>query len=264
MWSGVILINMNASLISVEQIIDNYLTCLLNPRRRGDILITVNDDWRVQVDFAAAAHANALSVHLATDRLKHDLSRVFADRVIVSVDGHRMFLYAGTREQAEKAREVVEAEARTREWKLVTDFRRWHPAAEEWEDPEVSLPNDEAAKRSERERLMKREREETAIRGYPEFEVRAELNSRHDAVALTERLRDEGLSPVRRWRYLLVGATDEDSATELAAHIRTEIPSGGQVKVEGTVAAARADSGLNSFAVFDPHSGATRRNGSIA
>ncbi len=99
---------------------------------------------------------------------------------------------------------------------------------------------------------------------YPEFEVRAELNSRHDAVTLTERLRDEGLLPVRRWRYLLVGATDEDSATELAAHIKTEIPSGGQVKVEGTVAAARAESGLNSFAVFNPHSDATPREGSIA
>lgn len=224
----------------------------------------MNDDWRVQVDFAATAHANALSVHLAEDRLKHDLSRAFADRVIVSVDGRRMFLYAGNREQAEKARDVVEAEARSRDWKVDTDFRRWHPVAEEWEDPDVSLPNDEAAKRSERGRLMEREREETAIRGYPEFEVRAELNSRRDAVRLTERLRDEGLLPVRRWRYLLVGATDEDSATELAAHIKTEIPSGGEVKVEGTIAAARAESGLNSFALFSPHSDATPREGSIA
>jgi len=203
-------------------------------------------------------------MHLAADRLKHDLSRAFADRVIVSVDGDRMFLYAGSREQAEKARDAVEAGARTHDWNVDIDFRRWHPVAEEWEDPDVSLPDSEATKRSERERLMKREKEETAVRGYPEFEVRAELTSRHDAVMLTERLRDEGLSPVRRWRYLLVGATDEDSATELAAHIKTEIPSGGLVKVEGTLTAARAEGGLNSFAMFNAHPGATQRKGSIA
>ena len=161
-----------------------------------------------------------------------------------------MFLYAGTREQAEKARDAVEAEARQHGWAFDVDFRHWHPTAEEWEDPDKPLPEDDAARLSERGALMEHEREETAKRGYPEFEVRIDLPSRHDAAALSEQLRAEGLPAVHRWRYLLVGAADEDSAKALAERIRDDAPSGSRVKVEGTSAAAYAERPPNPFAVL--------------
>jgi hypothetical protein len=69
-------------------------------------------------------------------------------------------------------------------------------------------------------------------------------------VGLSKQLRKEGLPAVHRWRYLLVGATDEDSAKALAERIRNEAPTGNQVKVEGTWAAVYAERAPNPFAVL--------------
>lgn len=210
----------------------------------------MNDDWRLQVDLREEGRANALTERLEAQQLEHDLSTEFHDRVIVSRDGARVFLYAGTRQQAEKAREAIEADAHLHGWQLEVDFRHWHPIAEEWEDPDKPLPGDDAARLAERRELMAREREETARTGHPEFEVRADLPSHHDALALVEQLRNEGIPTVHRWRYLLVGATDEDSAEALAERIRSEAPAGSRVKVEGTWAAAYAERPPNPFAVL--------------
>jgi hypothetical protein len=80
--------------------------------------------------------------------------------------------------------------------------------------------------------------------------LRVDLPSRHDAVGLSAQLRQEGLPAVRRWKYLLVGATDEDSAKTLAERIRNVAPSGSRVTVEGTWAAAYADRAPSPFAVL--------------
>jgi hypothetical protein len=210
----------------------------------------MNDDWRLQIDLHDEDRSRTLTGLVDARELQHDLSAAFSDRVIVTRDGARVFVYAGTREQAEKARDAVETEASQRGWTIDVDFCRWHPIAEEWEDPDKELPAGDAARHAEREALMVREREETEKRGYPEFEVRADLPSRHDAVHLSEQLRQEGLPAVRRWRYLLVGATDEDSAKTLVERIRDLAPSGSRVTVEGTWAAAYADRAPNPFAVL--------------
>lgn len=76
------------------------------------------------------------------------------------------------------------------------------------------------------------------------------LPSRHDAVHFSEQLNTEGLPAVRRWKYLLVGATDEDSAKALAERIRGEAPLGSRVNVEGTLAAIYAER-PNPFAVLN-------------
>lgn len=210
----------------------------------------MNDDWRLQVDLREESHAHTLTERLDAQQLQHDLSEAFHDRVIVTRDGSRVFLYAGTRDQAERARGAIEADARGHGWQLEVDFRHWHPIAEEWEDPDKPLPGDDAARLAEREELMAREREETGRRGQPEFEVRVDLPSHHDAVRLSEQLRGEGVPTVHRWRYLLVGAGDEDSAKTLAERIRAESPTGSRVTVEGTWAKAYAERPPNPFAVL--------------
>jgi hypothetical protein len=197
----------------------------------------MNDDWRLQVNLGDESRVQELTERLGGQQFQYDLSEAFHDRVIVTHDGARVFLYAGSREQAERAREVIAADARQHGWQVEVDFRHWHPSAEEWEDPDKPLPENDAARLAECEELMAREREETAKRGYPEYEVRVDLPSYHDAVGLAEQLRKEGLPAVHRWRYLLVGATDEDSAKALAERIRSKAPAGSGVKVEGTWAA---------------------------
>lgn len=210
----------------------------------------MNDDWRLQIDLHEEDHAHALTERLDAEQLEHDLSDAFHDRVIVSRDGARVFLYAGTREQAGLARDAVEADAKQHGWTVDVELRHWHPTAEDWEDPDKPLPEGDAAKLAEHEALIAREREETARTGHPEFEVRVDLPSRHDAVRFSEQLREEGLPMVHRWRFLLVGATDEDMAKELAERIRAEAPPGSRVKVEGTWAAAYAERPPNPFAVL--------------
>ncbi|HET9186128.1 MAG TPA: hypothetical protein VFN82_08255 [Solirubrobacterales bacterium] len=210
----------------------------------------MNDDWRLQIDVHDESKARALTERLRADQLEHDLSAAFHDRVIVSQDGSTLFLYAGTREQAERAQEAVEADARRHDWTIEVDLRHWHPSAEEWEGPDMPLPEDDAARLAEHEALIAREREQTAATGHPELEVRVDLPSRHDAVRFAEQLREEGLPAVHRWKFLLVGATDEDMAKELADRIRDEAPAGSRVNVEGTWAAAYAERPPNPFAVL--------------
>ncbi len=210
----------------------------------------MSDDWRLQIDLHEEGHARALTESFDAEQLEHDLSDAFHDRVVVSRDEGRVFLYAGTRDQAERARDVIEGETQKHEWEIDADLRHWHPSAEEWEDPDKPLPPDDAARLAEHEALIAREREETAKTGHPEFEVRVDLPSRHDAVRFSEQLRQEGLPAVHRWRFLLVGASDEDSAKALAERIRDEAPAGSRVNVEGTWAAAYAERPRNPFAVL--------------
>lgn len=210
----------------------------------------MNDDWRLQIDLHEEGRAHALTERLDAQQLEHDLSGAFHDRVIVSRDEARVFLYAGTREQAERARDAVEADAKQHGWTVDLEVRHWHPTAEDWEDPDKPLPEDDAAELAEHEALIAREREETARTGHPEFEIRVDLPSRHDAVRFSEQLRGEGLPTVHRWRFLLIGATDEDMANDLAERIRAEAPPGSRVKVEGTWAAAYVERPPNPFAVL--------------
>jgi hypothetical protein len=210
----------------------------------------VNDDWRLQIDLHDAGHARQLIEQLKSPELQHDLSDAFEDRAIVSRDGGLVFVYGGSREQTEGARRLVLSLAEQRGWDVDADLEHWHPTAEDWEDPDKPLPAGDAARLAEHEALIATEREETAKTGHPEFEVRVDLPSRHDAVRLSERLRGEGLPAVHRWKFLLVGATDEDSAKALAERIRGEAPAGSRVSVEGTWAAAYAERPPNPFAVL--------------
>ena len=211
----------------------------------------MNDDWRLRVDLHDESHAGRLAETLReAAELEHDLESAFHDHVIVSRDGPEVFCYAGTREQAEAAEKLIGSLATQHGWQLRSQLTHWHPSAEDWEDPDKPLPGDDAKRLAEHARLIEREREETARLGYAEWEVRVQCASHHDASQLSDQLRREGLPHVHRWRYLLVGATDEDNAGELAARIEREAPSGTSTSVEGTARAALAAQPRNPFAVF--------------
>ncbi len=210
----------------------------------------VDDDWRLRVDLRDPGHVSGLMDRLEARELEHDLSTAFADRVIVSRNGTTVFLYAGAREQIDAAAQVVKRLGDKYGWRLDTELRRWHPIAEEWEDPDQPLPESEAARAAERAELMATERRESEESGEAQFEVRIDLPSRHDSVELAKRLDSEGVPTVRRWKYVLVGAADEQSARALADRIREEAPPGSKVAVEGTWQEAYDERPPNAFAVF--------------
>jgi hypothetical protein len=184
----------------------------------------MNDDWRLRIELGEHGWAHELSERLTDRELEHDLENAFHERVVVSVEGAVVFCYAGTRDQAQRADQHG--------WKLEVKLSHWHPTAEEWEDPDAPLPADSAAVEDEREERVAQEREDSAEQGYPEFEVRVECTSRHDAGALAHQLDEEGIPSVHRHSFVLVGATDEDSAAALAERLRGEAPAGATVTVE--------------------------------
>ncbi len=210
----------------------------------------MNDDWRLQIDVEDEGSGASLSARLNAAELEHELSVAFHDRLIVSVDGPLVFVYAGTREQAEQARDLIAKLAREHGWEVESTLTHWHPDAEEWEDPDLPLPESDAAKVAEHAELIAAERKQMAETGEPEFEVRVDLPSHRDAAHFAELLRAEGLPAVRRWKYLVVGAADEDSARGLATRVEGEAPAGSRVTVEGSGQVAYAERPANPFAVF--------------
>ena len=193
----------------------------------------MDDDWRLQIDLDDDGVAGNLADHLRAAELEHDLAVDIARRVIVSHEGERIFLYAGDREQFDLAQGVIQKYIDSKGWKATLELRHWHPVADEWEDPDAPLPTTDADKAAEHEQLMETEDEETAARhGRAEFEVSVKFPTLHEARDFAKKLREEGLQPVRRFHYMVVGAADEDAAKELADRIRAEAPDDAEVKAE--------------------------------
>jgi hypothetical protein len=210
----------------------------------------MNDDWRLQIDIDDEGSRASLRERLDAAELEHELSVAFHDRLIVSVDGARVFVYAGTREQAEQARDLIAKLAESHGWAARVELAHWHPEAEKWEGPDLPLPASDAARVAEHGELVAAERERLAQAGEPEFEVRVDLPSHRDAAQFAELLRAEGLPAVRRWKYLVIGAADEDGARALATRLEDEAPAGSKVTVEGSGQIAYAERPANPFAVF--------------
>ncbi|MBS1846090.1 MAG: hypothetical protein JST53_16875 [Actinobacteria bacterium] len=185
----------------------------------------MNDDWRLQIDLDDAGVSGQISDHLRAAELEHDLETAFDQRVIVSHEGETIYLYAGDRAQLGKAQRVVQGQLDQKGWNAKFELRHWHEVAEDWEDPEAVESADEVPPSTEPGELA-------------EFEVRVEFPSHREAKEFAEKLEAEGLQPVRRWKYMVVGAADEDAANELADRIRDEAPADSKVIAEGSLAAA--------------------------
>jgi hypothetical protein len=192
----------------------------------------MDDDWRLQIDLDDDGIAGNLADYLRAAELEHDLAVDIGRRVIVSNEGARIFLYAGDREQLDRAQDAIQKYVDSKEWKATLELRHWHHEANEWEDPEKPLPTSEAEKEAEHEQLMETEGEEAAARGRAEFEVSVKFPNSHEAREFAKKLKEEGLEPVRRFHYMVVGAPDEDAAKELAERIRAEAPDDAEVKAE--------------------------------
>lgn len=210
----------------------------------------MNDDWRVQIDAADPGQALLLVEGLGGGKPGENLGTAFHDRVIVSRDDDVVFLYAATRQQAEAARDAATKLASENNWDMDFAFTHWHPETERWEDPDLPLPETDAARAAEHQELVAAERKEVEAGATPQWEVRVDLPSHGDAGRFEERLRAEGIPSVRRWKYLVVGAADEDTARQLASQLEEEAPGGSTIKVEGSAEAVYEERPPNPFAIF--------------
>ena len=205
------------------------------------------EDWRLKVELDRDNEGEQLVRELHGSQLEGDVHDRLGQRIVVSNDGPEVFLYMDSEEAAREAEQVVSSIASEQGWQARTSLARWHDVAEEWEDPNEPLPESADAVAREHAERIEEEREDTAEEGYAQWEVRVELPSRHDAGELSKRLESEGVPHVRRWRYVAVGAADEDTAREWEARLRSEVPSGATVTVDGTFASVERH---NPFAVW--------------
>jgi hypothetical protein len=191
----------------------------------------MRDEWRVEVELDDEQHGLKLGERLRSLDLDDEAKERLGDRVIVTRDGSRMFLYARSdpeaREAERVARELVAGEGLSAEIAVT----RWHPDADAWKDAAEPMPETDAERAAEHQQHEDEAEAEPRSRWAYEWEVRIDLPRRHDTVALAARLEDEGIDVRRHWKYLLVGAASEERVNELAKQIRGEAPEGSTVEV---------------------------------
>lgn len=193
----------------------------------------MNDDWRLQINLDDDGASGKVADLMRSNELENEFLHDLKDAVIVSHEGETIYLYAETRAPLDMVSAEVGKFLDEKGWKGEFELRHWHKEAEDWEDPDAAEPTTAAEREAEHEHLMQTEDEETAERGgRAEFEVSAKFPTNHDAHEFAEKLKAEGLQPVRRFHYLVVGAADEDAAKELADRIRAEAPADAEVKTE--------------------------------
>ena len=193
------------------------------------------DDYRIRIEIDEEGGRGflerlGLSLGVEASELARDLE---SRRLAVSQDGEEVFVYAGSRQEAERARSVVQAELRDNEIAAVTGpVEHWLDEEERWDDEPPSETWEE----------------DQLERGFAPWEVRVACASHAEARALAGRLEAEGYSVERRWQYLIIGASSREDADALAARIHGEVEPGGHAVWE-TVPG-------NPFAVFGGMGGA--------
>jgi hypothetical protein len=190
------------------------------------------DDWRVTIDFDDESDGTQLAEWLAAVDLEGEQRASLGERVVVSRDGPRVYLYSDSEEPAREVLRTVSARIEHEGQAAVTALERWHPVEHAWKDGSIALPDTAAEIAAEHERFQAREAAESAETGAAQWEVRVELRSHEDTEDLAERLESEGIPVVRRHRFLLAGAANEDDARALAERLRGEVPEGAKVEVE--------------------------------
>lgn len=195
---------------------------------------TSGDEWRVEVNLDDPEHGYKLGERLNALDLDAEAANRLGDRVIVSRDGSRMFLYTGSEQQAREAEKVARQLVADDELSAAVTLTRWHPVEEAWKDAALPLPETERDREAEYERREAAEEREAEVEGEYDWELRVDLPHVRDTQELAKRLEDEGLDVTRRFRHLFVGVPTEERAAELGKRIEAEAPEGTEVHLQLT------------------------------
>jgi hypothetical protein len=209
----------------------------------------MSESWRLNIDLREEGHARALIDRLQAAELEHDLASSFHDRVFLNRHGAEVSAYAADRSQAGKVAELVKSLAEKHGWHIETELLEWDEVKVEWTDASHGVPHD-TRHQAAHTQIIAQERASSLAHGYPDWEVKVECPSHHAVLALAKQLTAEQIPNVHRWRYLVVGANDEDSGNALAKRIRKEAPEGTITIVQASPQATLANRPSNPFAVF--------------
>jgi hypothetical protein len=190
-----------------------------------------DDDWRVTLS-VSQPQAGPAQPSSTLRQVEEDIRGQVGQGIGVGAGEAQIFLYAGTAAAAGEAERIARDVLARHGITAESAVHRWHPIEEEWESLDVPMPQTAAERQAEHQRLMDAETADALATGQAQWEVRVELGSHRQAVALARKLEGEGRTIVRRWRFLLAGAANEDAARELARQLRGEVPPDATVKVE--------------------------------
>jgi hypothetical protein len=185
----------------------------------------MSDEWRAEVHLEDEGHGLTLGDRLRSLDLDDEARKRLGERVVVTRDGPRLFLYTGSQETAREAERVAKELASEDGLEAHTRITRWDADEEEWVDPSAPMPRTEverAEEHREHEHRLEREAEAT---GRDEWELRVDLDSLGDTRELSSRLSEAGIRHHRRWKHVLIPAATEEHAAKLADRVR-ELASG--------------------------------------
>lgn len=192
----------------------------------------MSDDWRVTVALHAGGHAQRVVRSLSDHELQDDVRRRLGHGVAVSADRSRIFLYAGTAGAAREAERIVREVLGEQQLPADLTLDRWDALKQEWVDPGTPAPGIAEVRQAEHQRLIDEQTRQSLVHGEAGWKVRVDMPSHHEAVALADRLRAEGRPVIRRWRYLILGASNEDQARELARAIERDASPAVSVRIQ--------------------------------
>jgi hypothetical protein len=191
-----------------------------------------DEDWRVEIDLDDEQQGYSLAERLRAGDLDDQARERLGERVVVSRDGSRLFLYAADEAGSREAERVIRELLAKDDLSAEISSTRWHPVEEAWKDASQPLPS--TPEEIDEEVLLREEAEEVdAERNHTlNSHVRVELRHRHDAVDLADKLETEGFKVHRRWRYVTVDLASEEAAQELADGLSDTLPEGTELTIE--------------------------------
>lgn len=191
-----------------------------------------DEDWRVEVELDDEEQGYSLDERLRAGELDDNARERLGDRVAVSRDGSRIFLYAADEAQSRQAEQVIRELVDRDGLSAQISTMRWHPVEQAWKDASVPLPSTADTVEAELEEREAADEEEAERTGSWNWHVRTELPHRSDAVDLEKTLQAEGFHAHRRWRYVTVDVATEEAARELADRLSDTLPDGSELVVE--------------------------------
>lgn len=96
-----------------------------------------SDEYRLEIDLHGALHG--LGDRLRALDLDDDVERRLGERVIVTRDGERLYVYTETAKAALEAQRVVEQVLEEDGLETAVRRRRWNPSERFWQDADEPL-----------------------------------------------------------------------------------------------------------------------------
>jgi hypothetical protein len=172
------------------------------------------DDWRVCIAFGDLPRSSLDSFRQAVIT---GLGRL-GGQVAVSSNATQIFLYAPSIELADEATQVAREVLAQHNINAPARTEGWNWREQEWRDADKvpAAPDRQEQERARHAHWQEQERARSVSTGSPAWQVRVELPSHRDVVAMARHLAAEGWRVRRRIRSLIVWVNCEDDARGLS------------------------------------------------